>query len=294
MAVKSIEAIIINCSTKEQTALALLSAVHQGELPVTVIDCESTDGSFDFFQRLARRLPFTLARMPLRRHGDSLDRIFAAAKSDALLLLDSDAEILRSDLVPQLGAALTGDAYGSGFLHRGQWLGANHLVEGRIGYYAPRMWIPCVLLDVAPVRAAIAAGLSFRARTIGNEIPRLRWLSQLLYLRFRVPLLRHVKLELLASQRAIRFGARPHYVYYDTGAAMHDYLAGERGMRFAALPDEVWGSAVRHHHGVTRHALRKGMRNAADVDATRKDAIERIRNVYGNVIPELESTASKP
>jgi hypothetical protein len=39
----TIEAVIINCSTKEQTTLALVSALQHGRLPVTVIDCQSTE-----------------------------------------------------------------------------------------------------------------------------------------------------------------------------------------------------------------------------------------------------------
>src|SRR4051812_16478195 len=111
-----IETIIINCSTREQTTLALLSAIRHARLPVTVIDCQSSDGSVEFFQKLQGRLPFDITSMPLRRHGDTLDRIFRTTTSDALLLLDSDAEILRDDLVPQLIAAMNRNAYGSGFL----------------------------------------------------------------------------------------------------------------------------------------------------------------------------------
>ena len=119
--------------------------------------------------------------MPLRRHGDTLDRLFRESDRDALLLVDSDAEILRDDVVPAMCDRLhRRGAYGSGFLHRGEWLGANHLVGGNVGYYAPRMWIPCVLLAVKPVTAALAAGASFRARVACNEIPQLPWLARLL------------------------------------------------------------------------------------------------------------------
>src|SRR5262245_6349556 len=158
----NIEAIVINCSTREQTTLALVSAIRHARLPVTVVDCESTDGSYEFFGELKSRLPFTLEAMPLSRHGDTLDRLIAGSTRDALLLLDSDAEILRDDLVPRMIAALDTDSYGSGFLHPGQWLGSNHLSDRPVGYYAPRMWIPCVLVKVAPLRAALARGHSFR------------------------------------------------------------------------------------------------------------------------------------
>ena len=48
MPARTAEIVIINCSTKELTALALVSALRHGGLPVTVIDCESTDGSSEF------------------------------------------------------------------------------------------------------------------------------------------------------------------------------------------------------------------------------------------------------
>jgi hypothetical protein len=282
-----IETIIINCSTREQTTLALVSAVRNGAPPVHVIDCESTDGSGSFFRALQRRLPFTLSSMPLRPHGTTLDRIFRESRCDALLLIDSDAEIVRQDVVPRILAGRATDADGSGVLHEGQWLGANHLVAGNIGYYAPRMWIPCVLLEVAAIRDALDAGQSFRARIFGNELARMPGLSQFLHLRFRVPLLRRMRLDALRSHHGTFDGVAPHYVYWDTGAAMHRHLL-QRSLRFADLGAELREAGVRHYHGVTRRRLRRTMRNAANFEASRREAIERIERVYGVPLPELE------
>ena len=289
MTPRNAEAIIINCSTKEQTALALVSALRHASLPVTVIDCESTDGSLAFFRKLGDRLPFRLVEMPLRRHGVALDRLFRESDRDALLLLDSDAEILRADLVPAMREGLDAGAYGSGFLHRGEWLGSNHLVDCDVGYYAPRMWIPCVMLAVEPVRAALAAGETFSAHAVGNEIPQLPWLSNLLYLRFRVPGLRRLRFEGLHRLRRTHFGERPHYVYYDTGAALHDYLTQRRHLPFADLGTDLWPLSVRHYHGVTRRRLSRRMRNAADLERTRQEAVERIETIYGVAVPELHA-----
>ena len=283
--------VIINCSTREQTTLALASALARASLPVTVVDCESTDGSLAFFRRLQQRLDFGLEQMPLARHGVTLDRLFRATRRDALLLLDSDAEILRDDLVPAMLAGLASGAYGSGFVHRGEWLSANHLVAGNVGYYAPRMWIPCVLLAVEPVRAALQDGASFRARVVCNEVPRLPLLSRLLYLRFRVPVLSRLGLPALAGLRREYFGERPHYVYCDTGAALHGHLTRDRGLAFADLGEALWPLAVRHWHGVTRRKLSRRMRNAADVDVTRREAVDRIESVYGVPVPELREAA---
>lgn len=285
MAARNAEVVIINCSTRELTALALISALRQSDLPVTVIDCESTDGSVQFLRQLQRQFAFRLEQRPLARHGMTLDRIFRETTADTLLLLDSDAEILDPGLVPAMLAALQPGTYGSGFLHASEWLAANHLGGHQRGLYAPRMWIPCVMLDVAAVRTALEAGVSFRQRVICNELPRLRWLSQLLYLRLRVPGLRRVALDHLRPWRREYGGQRPHYVYCDTGADVHEFLLQRRGLAFADLGRDWWPTAVAHYHGVTRRKLRRWMRNAAAVDASRAQAAARIADVYGVQLP---------
>jgi hypothetical protein len=285
MPARTAEIVIINCSTREFTTLALVSALRHGGLPVTVIDCESTDGSFEFFRRLQRKLPFKLAQLPLRRHGATLDRMFREARCDSLLLLDSDAEILDAQLVPRMLAALRPGAYGSGFLHAGEWLAADQGVGPEQGYYAERMWIPCVLLDVASIREALHAGESFRQRIVGNELPQWPWLARWLPLRFRVPGLRRLRLDALRPLRRDYRGRKPHFLYFDTGALLHEFLVARRGLAFADLGAEWWPTAVAHYHGVTRRQLRPQMRNAADVVASRADALARITTIYGVELP---------
>ena len=286
MSPRTAEIAIINCSTKEFTALALVSALrHGGGLRVTVIDCESTDGSMEFFRQLQRQLSFKLAQLPLRRHGVTLDRLFSEAASDALLLLDSDAEILDPDLVPRMLAAVLPGVYGSGFLHAGEWLAADQGSGHEQGYYAERMWIPCVLLDVAHVRDALHVGRSFRQRIVGNELPLWPWLAQLLKLRFRIPGLRQLRFDAMRRLRSEYRGLRPHYLNFDTGAQLHDYLVTRRGLKFADLGAAWWPTAVAHYHGVTRRQLRPRMRNAADVVASREDALARISTIYGVQLP---------
>ena len=286
MSARNAEVVIINCSTRELTALALLSALRHSGLPVTVIDCESTDGSVEFLQRLQQQLPFALAHLPLRRHGVTLDRIFRETGRDALLLLDSDAEILDPRLVPAMQEALTPGTCGSGFLHAGEWLPATHGGGERKGWYAERIWIPCVMLDTAAVAGALAAGRSFRQCVIGNEFPQWPWVSKLLQQRFRIPGLRRLGLERFRAQRRDHGGAKPHYIYCDTGAQMHDYLVNRRGLRFADLGKDWWPTAVAHYHGVTRRQLRPWMRNSADVAGSRAQAIARITSHYGVRLPD--------
>ncbi|MFM7461135.1 MAG: hypothetical protein ACKO15_09910, partial [Burkholderiales bacterium] len=122
-------AIIINCSTKLVTTLALMSALRYAGMPVLLIDCDSTDGSQAWFRGLAAQHEFDLAFAPLRSHGETLDQIFAASRDDSIMLIDSDLEILQDDLLPKLRAEMAAPScYGAGFLHtdRTQNLGPAH------------------------------------------------------------------------------------------------------------------------------------------------------------------------
>src|ERR1700753_477542 len=70
-------AVIINCSTKVVTTLALLSAFAHTDFPVLLIDCESIDGSRSHFEQLSRtiRKTFFWLSWPLHLHGRTLDHI---------------------------------------------------------------------------------------------------------------------------------------------------------------------------------------------------------------------------
>ena len=127
--------------------------------------------------------------MPLRRHGGTLDRVFAETTA-MRSCVDSDAEILRADVVPAMRRATRPGAYGSGFLHRGEWLGASHGVAERGRLLRAANVDSVRAAGGGAGRAALAAGASFRAPRVGNEIPQLPRLAQLLALRFRVPGLR--------------------------------------------------------------------------------------------------------
>jgi hypothetical protein len=251
-------AIIINCGTKWITSLALLSALRYARYPVVLIDCESTDGSLAHFERLATAGEVFLLEWPLRPHGAALDRVFGETTSESILLVDSDLEILGSQPVAAMAAALRGDAraYGAGFVQRAQWLDAAHGLPGGVGWYAERMWIPLVHLATRPVRAALQAGASFLHQREFVELPGRPRLSRLLATRFWMP-------GIGAHAAATRAGAtfadsKPAFVEYDTGARLHRQLAQD-GYRYAEIDKKLWGD-VRHCHGVTRQRLRSTTR----------------------------------
>ena len=152
------QAVIINCSTKWVSTLALLSVLRHARCPVVLIDCESTDGSREHFRALARShdMKVDWLEWPLKPHAEALDRVFDEIRSDQTLLVDSDVEVLTPSIVDTLRAALRSDAnaYGAGFLHGPSWMGSERGLHEHAGYYVERMWIPFTLLSTAIVRRA--------------------------------------------------------------------------------------------------------------------------------------------
>src|SRR5215813_2076134 len=90
-------AVIINVGTKYVTTLALLSALRFAQMPLVVLDCQSQDGSFQWFENLLHHYDFSLMRAKLRRHGETLDWIFRTVRSERVLLVDSDVEVLNAE-----------------------------------------------------------------------------------------------------------------------------------------------------------------------------------------------------
>jgi hypothetical protein len=263
-----VHAVIINCGTKWVTSLALLSTLRNTDCQVLIVDCESKDGSREHFQKLSVRykLPFAWLAWPLRPHPATLDRLFAGIASEAVLLVDSDVEMKTRAVFDAMHSALSSDrdAYGAGFLHGPQWMGADHGLLPYTGYYEERMWIPCVLLRTSAVKRALEAGSSLTNRRAFFEIPSRPALSRLLGYRYRIRGLRRLPLWTACGgdmKRPMYEGRFPAFVEYDTGADLHAELK-RRGHAFAALPAELWGD-VHHFHGVTRASLTGRFRRMA-------------------------------
>lgn len=283
--------VIINCGTKWVTSLALAAARANTGWPLLLIDCESRDGSREHFARLSQRhgLDFYWLDWPLRRHGAALDALFQGIPAELVLLIDSDLEILDRRVVAAMADALRAreDAYGAGFLHRAQWLGAAHGLPDRVARYAERMWIPLVLLRTAPVRQALAEGASFAQQRAFLECSGRPVLSRWLGYRHWIPGLRR----LARGNPRDQGDPPPRIVEYDTGARMHASLQ-RNGYRFAALDEDLWGD-VRHYHGASRSrlttALRKavrsfashGLRTSREQPEAGADARARLQTLYG-------------
>ena len=244
-------AVIINCSTKRVTTLALASALHHAKLPTVLIDCNSDDGSEEHFERLGQ-LPgwnFYWLSWPMCRHGITLDRVFRESQANQILLVDSDVEIPNPDIVEEmLELALEPNSYGAGYLHESQWLGESHGVPSGAGRYMERMWIPLVLIKTEPVRSLLDAGFSFLVQRKFYGTSRFRSLAMLYGLRAWLPFVNRVQ--------------KPVFIEYDTGAVLHGELLS-RG-KYLAEVRSVPQSQVPHFHGVTRSKNRRWLRAIAE------------------------------
>lgn len=302
-------AVIINCGTKWVTSLALVSALAHVEEPILVIDCESRDGSRDHFAALAQRhrLRFEWLEWPLRAHPAALDALFAGIASDRVLLIDSDVEVRSRRVFEAMREALETDprAYGAGFVHGPAWMGAEHGLPERTGYYAERMWIPFVLLRTGVIREALASGHSFGTRRAFREIPGVPVLSRLIGHRYRLRGLRRLRLPAVRSRRTRAGedfdGRDPAFVDYDTGAELHAALVRE-GRHLAALPPALWGE-VHHFHGVSRTGLAGSVRRTlrrlrilptetqTAAESILPEVLARLRDVYGVDVAALGARA---
>jgi hypothetical protein len=282
-------AVIINAGTKYVSTLALLSTLRYARIPAVMIDCESHDGSFEWFSQLMADHDFHLMSAKLRPHGETLDWVFDRVVADRVLLVDSDAEMLNDDMLSQMRSALESSSrlYGSGYLHPAHWLERHYfsnlpLAPG-IGYYMERMWIPFTLLRVEAVRSALKLGSSFMHRLVLNDFPQLPLLSKLLWRRFRFEVFRRHRLSWLDGFRRSYDGMKPSYLSYDTGADLHECLTSRLNLAFGGtITAAVVPWSVTHFSGITRSVLSEKLtEDVYRLSTAQPIVIERLRNLYG-------------
>jgi hypothetical protein len=277
-------AVIINVQTKYVSTLALLGTLRHLKIPAVLIDCESQDGSFDWFHSLQAGHAFHLIRAPLRPHGAALDWIFQSTTADSILLIDSDMEILNGAMFELMRARLQEkNIYGAGFFQEGSWLethyGTEEPLSQGIGFYKSRPWIPFAMFRVEPVRAALASGASFRHALVLNDVPQLPVLSHLLFRRFRLPFFRRRPLRALDVFRREYEGQKPAYVFFDTGAQIHEVLSA-KGLSFGDVGPAIPPWSISHLQGVTRDLLQGPSSDAKNAAASEPAVLERLRE-YG-------------
>jgi hypothetical protein len=292
-------AIIINVGTKYVSTLALLSAIRHTQMPAVMLDCESRDGSYEWFTHLSANYSFYLMRAPLRQHGETLDAIFRKVRTERVLLVDSDVEILNAEMISRMRAMMNGSpqVYGSGYLHPAHWLEYHYwtdfpLARG-IGYYMARPWIPFTLLRVDTVRAALGHGRSFMHRLLLNDVPQLPVLSRLLWARFRLEFFRKHRLHWLDIARRRYNGEKPSYLSYDTGADIHEFLTEKQNLRFETVSADFVPWSVTHFSGITRGSLHEGAtEDAYKISEAHPIVITRLRDVYGLEISKMDEGRS--
>src|SRR5262249_660903 len=141
------------------------------------------------FVRFAQDRPIDVVEAPLRLHGQALDELFLELRDERLLLLDSDAEIRDPDLVPWMRSQTARpEAFGAGVTWGPFPIGEDwHAPPRAEVLYMERPWMPCVAFDRAAVAEAIAAGWSFNAEWLSNELVGFDHLSRFLGARWGAP-----------------------------------------------------------------------------------------------------------
>jgi hypothetical protein len=120
-------------------------------------------------------------------------------------------------------------------------------------------------------------------RLVLNDVPEYPFLSRALWERFRFRIFREHQLPLPSFLRADCEGERPSYVFYDTGADIHEYLSTKKKDTFASVSAESVPWSVTHFSGVTRRNLQDGSSAHAQIVS------ERLRHVYRLEMNSLQS-----
>lgn len=278
-------AVIINVGTKLFTTLALLSTLRHARMPVLLIDCESEDGSPGHFSDLMEEQPFDLLSAPRRDHGTTLDWLFRDIRANKVLLVDSDLEIVKPDIISLMRDFIDHEStFGSGFINGPGWLTDQVGLLEHNAYYQERPWMPLTMLKVAMVLEALRAGRSFKVKFIYNDFaPSYRISHFLAKLRLRVPRLRRHRFAWLDPFKRSFYGLKPSVVCCDTGAEIYQYLKYEREYLFVGLPEQFHPRYVTHFFGVTRAALASSERHGSgtSIEESRLRAARRLEEAYG-------------
>lgn len=273
-------AIIINHNTKAVSFLSLLSALKYAKMPVLLIDCESTDGSFEFFKNAMLRYSFDLMQAPLKIHGLTLDWVFASLNDGQLLLIDSDLEILNEAFIEFMNRHIDEPyVFGSSFLQGNEMmkeLAFKGQVYKEVLLYE-RPFIPIALFKMSAIKAALKAGKSFASHMEHNEFAMAPgWLKGIVK---KAP----GKKKLVKHLRKRYFAQYPKHVFYDTGASLYEYLRYQEGLYLVNLPVICQQYYVNHFWGTTRKMLNSEHIGGATEDMDKIVEL-RLRQVYNESI----------
>ena len=291
--------IVINVGTDLVATRAVLSATDVVGDPVLVVNCEPTVASRWRFDRLARDRRFDLIEAPTLPHGNTIDWLFRGLRDERLLLLDSDAEVRSAEFARWMQRKLDHPlAFAAGFTWGPFMITEDWLAPPDSILYMERPWVPCVLFKSAAVHEAFAAGRSFAAKFVPNDVAASRKVSNFLAARWGPPWgtqsdkfsqLPRVVRERMAIMRLDRLrvarrryhGIKPNMACYDTGGEVYEFLKVEREMLFAGIPMELADDEVHHYSGVTRYALYGPSALDTDPEKIAGEVVARLAEVYG-------------
>lgn len=260
--------VVINVNSDFVAMRAVLSAVEVVGDPVLLVNCDRADSSRSAFERLQARYPLDVIEMPAGDHGATLDSLFSALRDELILLLDADAEVLDSAFVDRMRAAFGHrQTFGAGFT-QGPYVLSPALGAPPGFLYMERPWMPCAMFRRSAIQEALDAGHSFKHRSEPNEIGFNRQTARLLAARFGPPWvppsnrfarlpewakdrLATWQLDRLSFARRRYHGRRPTVAYFDTGAAIYNWLRFENEQLFAGIPMELIDGEVHHFAGAT-------------------------------------------
>jgi hypothetical protein len=296
---EAVRAVVINVHTDIAATLAIASIVATAQLPALLVNCEPTAESRRHFEALQGWRPFAVIEAPTRPHGATLDWLFRETRDDALLLLDSDAEILDASVVAGLIEPLEeNDVFGVGYRDGGGFIDKMLGTPGRTVWMAKRPWSPFVLLRAAPVQQALAAGASFLPSVVLNDFRFNQRVNRLLASRLQTelvqpsrfvqslpPLVRHrlrrSRLPWLAWARRRYGDVRPSIVYADTGTGIYQWCCAA-GLRFRWRQIAQPVPGVHHYGGLTRVALDDSQWTPEREESDPEEAMrERLATAYG-------------
>lgn len=276
------EAVCINVGTAPVTAIALLSLRRHFAGPIRLVECSPDAAEKGLMRRLADHLDLIYEDRPRKPHGDTLDQLFQDSRSAALMLVDSDLELLSDQPLRALAEhANRPSVAAAGFVQPGHWAEIGGMPHA---WYAARLWMPLAWFRTPPVSRLLKQGVSFRARRTPNEFPAWPRLAKILSFRSRLPGVRRLGLGFLSPRRGEIDGVRPSFIYHDTGADVYrELLAGE--VQIASMDWALQREDLNHLHGATRSRLAWLMPNAVSWRTAQAQARRRLQEAYAGELP---------
>src|SRR5580698_316484 len=138
--------VIINLHTDLLATRAILSATLRSDDPVLLVNCAPTEESRRRFERLGSSAKFDVIEAPAQEHGQVLDWLFNNLSDERLLLLDSEAELRSSELVPWMRNMLGHQrCFGAGFTDGPFFVPEELQAPDREFLVVERPWMPCVM-----------------------------------------------------------------------------------------------------------------------------------------------------